>query len=392
MTLRLTWLAAGLALALAAAPSSAQTPKAPVTALPPGAIELTLVEIKDPSKGVTAARALVPAGWTSTGGVQWNQGQCVEMASFIWQAVSPDGLSNVEMFQNPSWAANNSGIASPCPWGEYANIQSFLAAYLKYRYPTATPTSFKPRPDLLDVQRDQIDAKARMVAMLGPNYRAYGDAGELLYSDTVNGKPVDGVISATGMFYTSQQYNPLGGPPLMAINGGTLSNFGARAPKGQLDLKTVEAIRKSVKPDLKWSKEYMDLMLAKGAIDVQNTRDTTAIIVANGAALTAATIARNEAAVAAGAKRLAENHNAVYADPAPSSSGAADDRSQRERIESIRGVETYDDPVYGGQVQLDNTYDHAWRVQNSDSYILTNDPNFNPGQFNIDAVQLKTAR
>jgi hypothetical protein len=68
----------------------------------------------------------------------------------------------------------------------------------------------------------------------------------------------------------------------------------------------------------------------------------------------------------------------------------ASDRQQRERIEAIRGVETYNDPVAGTPVQLDNSYQHAWRVNNRDNtYILTNDANFNPGAYDIDAQQLK---
>ena len=54
----------------------------------------------------------------------------------------------------------------------------------------------------------------------------------------------------------------------------------------------------------------------------------------------------------------------------------------------LRGVETYHDPVEGGTVQLDNTFDHAWRVNNEKAYLLTNDPNFNPGLYQIDARQL----
>jgi hypothetical protein len=40
-------------------------------------------------------------------------------------------------------------------------------------------------------------------------------------------------------------------------------------------------------------------------------------------------------------------------------------------------------------VQLDHTYGNAWRVNNQDAYILTKDPNFNPGQYGIQATQMK---
>jgi hypothetical protein len=50
------------------------------------------------------------------------------------------------------------------------------------------------------------------------------------------------------------------------------------------------------------------------------------------------------------------------------------------------------DPVDNSPVQLDHTYDNAWRVTNKDAYILTKDPNFNPGQYGIEATQMKVIR
>ena len=68
---------------------------------------------------------------------------------------------------------------------------------------------------------------------------------------------------------------------------------------------------------------------------------------------------------------------------------AAGDRRQRLSIEAIRGVDSYHDPVSNSTVQLDHTYGNAWRVNNQDAYILTKDPNFNPGQYGIQATQMK---
>ena len=127
--------------------------------------------------------------------------------------------------------------------------------------------------------------------------------------------------------------------------------------------------------DPSWAAQLFKLQAGANDIQVQGVRDRAAIIVAGGAALTQSTIAANNMATQGYAER-----------------SATSDRIQRERIEAIRGVETYDDPVAGGTVQLDNTYKNAWRVTNSDSYILTNDPNFNPGAFNIQARQLTVTR
>ena len=47
------------------------------------------------------------------------------------------------------------------------------------------------------------------------------------------------------------------------------------------------------------------------------------------------------------------------------------------------------DPVSNSPVQLDHTYGNAWRVNGQDAYILTKNPNFNPGQYGIEATQMK---
>jgi hypothetical protein len=56
----------------------------------------------------------------------------------------------------------------------------------------------------------------------------------------------------------------------------------------------------------------------------------------------------------------------------------SDDRRQHEFGETIKGVETYNDPnAAGGQVELSNLYNHAWRL-NDGSYVLSNDAAFEP--------------
>lgn len=347
--------------------------------LPAGAVQVQVVEIKDPGgfgRPMVAARALVPIGWRTSGGVLWAQNsQCADPATFGWEAAAPDGVSMVELFPTEVWQASNSGIQQQCQYGEMQDMRSYLTAYITRRYPGAQPGQYTQRMDFLDAQKEYIQARIAMINNSGTGMRAWADAGELLYTHTQNSKEVSGIVAASGMFYGSQLANPLGGPPMMTITGGTNGTFHARAPKGQLDRKMAEAIRKSVKVDPAWAAEMFKLTARLGQIQTQGVRDRAAIIVAGGAAMTQSTIEANQKATQG------------YADCM-----AASDKAQRERIESIRGVETYNDPLYGGTVQLDNTYDHAWRVQNSESYILTSDPNFNPGQFDIDAKQLQVAQ
>jgi hypothetical protein len=56
---------------------------------------------------------------------------------------------------------------------------------------------------------------------------------------------------------------------------------------------------------------------------------------------------------------------------------ASRDRQQREAIEAIRGTETYQDPVLGDTVELDDSYGQAWRLDDG-TYVLTDDASFDP--------------
>ena len=347
----------------------------PARALPPGAIEVQVSEITDPGgfgRPMVAARALVPPGWRTQGGVQWAQDiACNDPATFNWAAVAPDGVTRIELIPTEGWQHSSTPMKLDCQPGDFQDIRSYLTAYVERRYPGAQPLDYRSRPDFLEAQKEYLQAKIAMINNSGVGMRAWADAGELLYAHRENGVDMRGVVAASGMFYGSQLANPMGGPPLTTITGATNATFAARAPNGQLDFQKIEAIRKSVKLDPAWALEMFKHTAKLGDINVRGVKERAAIIVAGGAAMTQATIEANQMATQGYADRM-----------------ATDDRIQRERIEAIRGVETYSDPLYGGTVQLDATYDHAWRVQTSESYILTNDPNFNPGQYGIEARQL----
>ena len=350
--------------------------------LPAGALRVDVTEIVDASgfgRSMVAARALVPSGWRTQGGVQWATRPCQEPAAIAWSAAAPDGMQGVELFPAQTWAAGSSGPGDCMP-GEFRSMREYLEAYVRGRVPGARVLDYRPRADFIETNRAYYDGMVQMVNQSGTGIRAWADAGEVLYAFQLNGIEMRGVASAAGMFYSSELANPLGGAPLWTLTGGTHGVFGAYAPSGQLDFAKVEAIRKSVKPDAAWLSELFKVQLAIGAENVRATRERAAIIVAGGAAMTQSTIQANQLA--------SRNYADVTTSAGGSSTSATDDRLQRERIEAIRGVETYHDPLEGGTVQLDATYDHAWRVNNQQAYILTNDPNFNPGLYDIDARQL----
>lgn len=88
-------------------------------------------------------------------------------------------------------------------------------------------------------------------------------------------------------------------------------------------------------------------------------------------------IGRN--AIAKGQQRLNEMDNNMRNWEA---SQQTNDRIHTNFIKAIREVETYRDET--GVVELNSGYDHAWSRSDGSSYIMTNNPNFDPSSVFLD--------
>lgn len=380
------------------ATSAAAQPLATKEPLPPGAIVLQRAVIPDP--GIVgrgpAMYVMLPAGWSGRGGVEAAQRACSEPFAVNWSASAPDGRMSVAIFPTEVWHWSNTGSTSDCPAGNYANMRDYLAARATQMFQGARVSDYRDRPDFANAAKENAALVQQMAMERGLSLRSWADGGEVLFAFNQNGAEMRGVIGASAIFYGNELPNPMGGEPLRNLTGGTLGTFGAVAPAGALDFTLVEAVRKSVTPDPRWLEAYFDFQVKLGKIAVDDTRSRASMIVAGGAEATRQNIETYKAMASASIQNSRDSV-AAQTHRAPDSGGGArelfpgdlsGDRMQRESIEAVRGVETYADPIAGGNVQLDATYDHAWRINNQDAYILTNDPNFNPGQYGLEATQM----
>jgi hypothetical protein len=376
--------------------------------LPDGVILLQRVAV--PDGGVIAQgpalHGLIPEGWRAEGGVRAAPHPCSEPALFDWRATSPDGRSTVAMFPTEVWQWSNTAAPSDCPKGEAATVRDYISARIAAVHPGARVLDFRHRPEFATAARE-----AAAIAERGFN-AAMGDmsqtevkveGGEALYAFTENAEEKRGLMSAVAIFYISEAPNPLAnspefdtilrGQPFRSVVGATLGTFAATAPAGALDLEMAETVRRSFTPDPQWLGAYFAFKDKLAGVQTEGVRERAAIIVAGGAAATKNNIAAFESMT----QRSIADSNAAIDAARPRDGGVfpgdvSADRMQREAIEAVRGVETWRDPVGGVNVQLDATYDHAWRLNNQDTYILTKDPNFNPGQYGLEATQMGAVR
>lgn len=397
--------AAAPAIGLAAGAAAPSAPFSPSRALPADAVVLQRISIEDPGVIMRgrALTGLIPSGWTARGGVASPNNLCAEPYAFNWIATSPDGLSAVSLFPTEIWQGSNSGAQLNCPNANWSSVRDYLAARIAATAPGARILDYRDRPDFAEGAKPVAAMREQMFNQIGAGQvRVWVEGGEALYAYNQNGVEMRGVMGVAAMFNqtrmenpmaASPEFDPLGGQPLMTITGSTLGTFAATAPNGALNLTMVEAVRRSFTPDPRWLNSLFNLTTKLGDISAQGTAERAAIIVAGGAAATRSNIAVYEAMAGASIANSNASIDAQRPRPGENFPGdAAGDRMQRESIEAIRGVETYRDPVDGYNVQLDANYDHAWRVNNNDTYILTKDPNFNPGQYGIEATQMGVVR
>ncbi|MCB0336763.1 MAG: hypothetical protein KDD62_10675, partial [Bdellovibrionales bacterium] len=288
------------------------------------------------------------------GGVIWqiNQTGCGKNnPHFSWGATSPDGQSVIEILPEETWAGNNLGTgqqgACPNVWAE--NSQDYLTTWIKHFRPGANIRSYRPRPDIAQ-QYQQFN---RVDPYPGGEVRQWVDAGEVLLDYDINGRPYEEVLAKCIVFSLSSMQGVMPGEIRRFLTMSTMPGLSMRAPKGNLDLRIAEVVRRSGQPNPQWQalmtqhNAKMAAINRKGAIDRHKiAMDTNREI-----------MKMNQESFEYRQKITDEGHQKF--------------------TQAIRGVENYVDPNTNEKIELPNTYNQAWRLPD-DTYILTDDQNFEP--------------
>ncbi|MEH0168601.1 hypothetical protein [Roseateles microcysteis] len=212
--------------------------RAPAQAMAQGEQAVDIVDAQGFGQPIAAASAMIPAGWRTQGGVNWNrQTNCVGNQMRIeWLASSPDGQQALEILHGFSWQVQGTQIQmNPCPAVPFNSTQAFLAGVVQQRRPGAQIVEYRDRADLSQA------ARAATAAPQGGT-RMHFDAGQMLIAYQVNGQPVRELFSASVTF-SELQGN---------VVGGTSMVFAQRAPEGQLDPKVGDRITSSIKANPQW--------------------------------------------------------------------------------------------------------------------------------------------
>lgn len=317
------------------------------------------------ARPMAAYTAEIPAGWQVAGGVSWNNAsQCqTVIPSVNWQARSRDGGTTFEIL--PRWASQTPGGLAPllpdCPVIPIASVRALLEHMAAQRHPGAQILDYRERPDL---RARIVVPEAMNIPGGGTQNRNWAEAGEILVGWNENGQSMREAISVAGLLVQTQVDMPLTGPvrtvALMMSHA-----FALRAPNGQLDLNLLAHLRGSVQETPEWSAKMQEHTMAMAGISAKGNLERGQIAIDT-------------------LHTVSAIHNQTWQATQVSQDGMHD-----QTINAIRGVQPYADPNRDGPVELDNTYDHAWRLQDG-SYYQTDDPSFNPYlELGVDGEELQ---
>ncbi|MEZ5894972.1 MAG: hypothetical protein R3C51_01105 [Parvularculaceae bacterium] len=342
--------------------------------LPAGVYEMQSARMVDNNgfeRPLVAATILIPAGWTLKGGVQWGAfGLCGPDYASNVDIASPDGASHLRVFPAANWSATQSnmpiGPQQPpqggCESAAYRGVHDYLQATAARLFPGARVLDYRDLPDEARAMRDML---AQNPPMASPTMRTQinYEAGEILIAYQEGGRDMRAAISAGTLVMQVALMSMMtpGQVDYSYVSGWPGEITVASAPAGALDLGLRHRIARSARFQPEWIARLRQYQERKAQQAMKSSADRHKI---------------NMDAI----KKQGEIQSGIY-----SARDLSSDRSQREYIESVRGVETYDDPVTGDPVELDYTYNYAYRVDGRDAYILTNDANFNPGDFGVTA-------
>ncbi len=343
--------------------------------LPDGAYRVKRVEIVDRSgfeKPMTAYTMMIPTHWQGQGEIVWGQNMgCGGGGGYSanFSAASPDGASGVQIIPSFTWAWNNftgPGQSGGCPFLQIGGVQQYLQYLVSQTRPGAQIIDFRPRADLVEPYK-QLNSNMPMGG--GSEMRSWVEAGEVLVSGNVNGAEIRETIAAIVYMNYSLMRDGTGmGPDMQVLSGSAMPAYAMRAPSGQLDFAFAEMVRKTLRIAPEWGQRIAQHNAKIAATNLKGARDRSAIIAKTGS-------------------EILDMQMETWRNTNDTS-----DRMQRESSEAIRGVETYNDPYYGGTVELDHTYDNAWQL-NDGSYVLTNDAMFEPYRdLGIDGQRLEVTQ
>ena len=322
---------------------------------------------------------LLPKGWQQEGEIVWNTpGTSCEGTFKSMKAVSPDGQYSFEMMPDLifTWVTDpqlmqfyrNNPINSPyCKMAEPINAESYLrTVFVPEELRNASIIKVEPNTYVVNQMKQSNEASRREMAQYGAGQMDFdqtavnatvrwpgGKEGLVTLGITIMATTIPNVYNGT----YSKSYTTL-------VTQRTLFTYPqdkAEEAKNQFSV-----IMSSFRTNPNWTtavnKFWKTVREKKQQVHIGRIQ-----------AMDAQTREIGERAVQKGQQRLNDMDNEMRSWEA---SQATDDKIHTNFIKTIREVENYRDEA--GTYELSSSYDHAWSRGDGSSFVMSNNPNFDP--------------
>ncbi|ODU72362.1 MAG: hypothetical protein ABT05_00305 [Lautropia sp. SCN 66-9] len=360
-----------------AAAQAAAAAQASATALRVQRIEI--IDRQGFDKPLVAATIMVPAGWQHRGDVQWKVGQrCNRPYAIRLQASAPDASAAIELSPFEAWGTTNYGApVGDCPQASFRDAREYLSSWVQRQRPNARLIEYRPRPD-----------KSRLIAQnQSPqsSMRQWIDSGQALITYRAGGRDVHELLSTNVSFSHMRMSGGAGSRAFESIQGQALGVLSWRSNTGPVPQKHFDLVWETLKAGPEWQAR-INAAEQQMAADSAATQAQIARIQRETSRETMAHIARRGEIMNQTREETARIRNETWR-----STQATQDRIHTNNVRALREVHGYRAPR-GGVVELPHHYQHAWQLRDG-SYVLTDNPNFNPARdIGIAGQQLQRTR
>ena len=313
----------------------------------------------DPMAGIEAFRLLLPKGWQAKGAITWAANPALPAQS-QFRFYNPEGTEELDFFPTQSyfWTNNQMFLYTNPPGSLRFGTLVADPIDLRAAFSTIIIPNFRANvSNLKIIEMKDVPELAKLAkGEPTPGVNALAKGGKIRIEYQENGKPMEEEIyAAVSQFITS----------LPGSTGNYFINywyidfiFSFKAGKGKLDAqsKTFQTMIYSLKVNPQWFakvtnvKEIMIQMIMEGIQAIGRIGNI---------------IAKAGSEMRADQQRAWEQRQ------------QAQDRIAQNFSDYMRGVERYQDPFSGKQIELPNDYGYAW-ANNLGEYIVTDSPGYNP--------------
>lgn len=363
---------------------------------------LEIIDRNGFEKPVKAANIAIPTQWQASGGIFWNHSNpCpVEALKTDWYAYDNSNF----LLQLPSaeaWQASN--VPSYNPIGgslilPIATVKQYLESFVDRYRPNARILGYGDRQDLtVDYTVAAEEFNCTAIAM-GSNAHCIVQGGEILIQYENGGHAFEEIVMAVASIQTISAGDNYSSPKINSLFGNTKFCMTMRAAVGKLNLKLVETIRQSLKIASDWQtavtqineqkqKYNLEAVKEEGRAQQQNHIDIMNSMRQNHqASLNSmnAQVKRHQS------YRAAVNYAQDLHHQSWQNKQASQERGHQQFVRSIRNTAMFFDPRRQQNVELSNTHNTAWQLNDlNNTKHMTDDPSFNPYRdFGVDGYKL----